>query len=364
MAIGGSTGRGLWSNRRNDLYSTNASSSSPSTNTGNRIGSGAIPVPTGRPGSTVGGTISNPTGQVRTTNVQNQDQNQTTEQNTDVARALVGNKTGLEDIVNVSNNQAVSDLVLNLINQQAVGLNENTTLNATDQAREQNIQAILDQIQGFNPQGIMNMAGAQVQGLNRQLMEDVLPQITGAVEASGTSNNALGGLLASDAAARTAEAGGRVMEEARANAMNEFINMVNAATAASSGGSARAGAANELVNASRGTVDQGVEAQTTTADEQSAIGENTTTDQTGSTNTNTNTNNMIATDTYDASVENANNQLANQQRLAELAFLQSTLSPFQNLSDMTNAFVPGRSGTFNENINNSGAAIRALMAML
>lgn len=254
--------------------------------------------------------------------------------------------------------QTVTDPVLQALEQAIAGLNQNATLQTTDQGRQQNIQAILNAIQNFDAEEIKQGAEGDVAQLNRELLEDVLPQVTGAVEAGGSSNNALAALLAQDAASRTSEAGARVREQARSNSANEFINMINAATGAAGGGSATTDALTGLINAAKGTVEQGgvtgVES-TTSQETGTAQGVET---ESGTTATRGQEN------ITDASVLDSINSSAGNNRLAALALLQSSLSPFQTLQDLTYRPGAGATGPGAAARRDSAASVQRLASLL
>jgi hypothetical protein len=307
--------------------------------------------------------LQNPTTQQRETTNQNQTQNQTTSSSMTQDTNTTGTSTEVMAEDQLRSLQSVSDPVLGLVDQAAAALPGNSTLNTTDLGREMTIAAIMDQIMGYDPTAIMQGAQANVQGLNRQLMEDVLPQITGAVEASGTSNNALGGLLASDAAARTAEAGGRVMEEARANSMQEFLNMIQQATGAAAGGSARAGAINDLVGAAKGTVDAGGVSNTGVSSGTQTMQESVAGTSEGTTDTTTNTNTNRSLDEYSAVDASTADNIGKVDPLAKMALAQSMLSPFQTMQDMFGQWSTG-SQSMNQARQQSSNSINALMTRL
>ncbi len=274
----------------------------------------------GRDGTTG---VSSPVTSESVTNTEQQQQQKKKGITTETAtRQATQDQIGARDL------QSVSDPILNLINQQAgvLGSGANSTLSATDAAREANIAAVLDRIAGFDQQAVLQGAEGNVQQLNRELLEDILPQITGAVEAGGGSNNALAALLAQDAASRTAEAGARVREQARSNSEAEFINMINAAQGAAAGGSAQADTIANLINAAKGTVDTGIESTSSVGNE--TLQGTTDVDETVDTATQ-GTTAVRSSDASDAAA------IANQNRMAQLALLQSALSPFQTLQDLT-----------------------------
>ena len=242
--------------------------------------------------------------------------------------------TGSSQDRQIRDTQSVTDPVLQAIDAAVRGNSNQETLVATDEARRKTMEAIMAAIQGFDADAIQQGARGDVDQLTRQLMEDVLPQVTGAVEASGSSNNALGALLAQDAASRTSEAQARVQEMARANAQQEFLGMIQQATGASGRGSAVADNLNALINAAKGTVDRGtiINNKTFTQNEdvisaqQEAMREGTA--QVGQENT-------FGDGTASGSLSGSASGDAD--RMAKLALLQSTLSPFQSLQELGGA---------------------------
>lgn len=79
-------------------------------------------------------------------------------------------------------------------------------MRAGQEARGGEIQDIRKQQAGFTKEAAFADAQSQTGRFARQLMEQLLPQITRAAEGSGTSGGAVAGLLAQDAATRVAEA--------------------------------------------------------------------------------------------------------------------------------------------------------------
>lgn len=260
-----------------------------------------------------------------------QSANRNTERTTQTSGRKRTKTTGQSREQQVRDTQSVSDAVLAAIDQGIAGNFNDPTLRATDEGRVANIQAIMDAIANFDQAEILAGAEGDVSALSRQLMEDVLPQVTGAVEASGSSNNALGALLAQDAASRTAEAQARVREEARANAANEFLGMIQAATGATGRGSATADNLNALINAAKGTVDRGTILTNRTFEEnQDIISEQRERMREGM--------QSVGSEQTIGSGSGAGGSVSggDSDMMAKLALLQSSLSPFQTLQDLTN----------------------------
>lgn len=75
------------------------------------------------------------------------------------------------------------------------------------------LRQLSQSFQSYSPEAATQLAQGNVAGLTRDLMERIMPQITGAQEAAGLSGDALTALLSQDAAARTAEAQQRAILE-------------------------------------------------------------------------------------------------------------------------------------------------------
>lgn len=235
------------------------------------------------------------------------------------------------------NKRNVSQDVLDLINKNARGFLTNNVLTSKDVAAAKAANAAHAALTNFNKDEIIQGASGNVADLKRQLMEQVLPQITGGIEASGTSNNALGGLLANDAAIRTAEAQARTMEQARSNAAQELVNLITGATQASQGGSAMQDAVANFINATKGTVEQGSNTRN--------LNELIANSQTDSTSGNE------VTNTYDAEVAAAMSAKEQEAKMAKYAMLQSLLPAGIT---MTDALSPFDSSKFRGNFSNMG----------
>lgn len=157
------------------------------------------------------------TGGGATSQVQTNSQTQTKEAAKSTSKEIFGSNKqsfGTEseqinvDMMDPATRQAYNQLITQL---QGGG---NSVLQQQQQAFLQTIQALQGNLEQFSPEAATAMAQGNVQGLTRQLMEQIMPQITGAQEAAGLSGDALTALLSQDAASRTAEAQQRAILEA------------------------------------------------------------------------------------------------------------------------------------------------------
>lgn len=148
---------------------------------------------------------------------QTQAQSQTQEATKATQNQTYGQNTqsfGTENTqVNIDNMDPATRQAYNQFITQLQG-GGNSAMQQQQQAFLQTIQALQNNMQQFSPEAATAMAQGNVQGLTRQLMEQIMPQITGAQEAAGLSGDALTALLSQDAAARTAEAQQRAILEA------------------------------------------------------------------------------------------------------------------------------------------------------
>ena len=148
---------------------------------------------------------------------QTQAQSQTQEATKATQNQTYGQNTqsfGTENTqVNIDNMDPATRQAYNQFITQLQG-GGNSAMQQQQQAFLQTIQALQGNLQNFSPEAATAMAQGNVQGLTRQLMEQIMPQITGAQEAAGLSGDALTALLSQDAAARTAEAQQRAILEA------------------------------------------------------------------------------------------------------------------------------------------------------
>jgi hypothetical protein len=92
--------------------------------------------------------------------------------------------------------------------QQASGVTPGGTSATAEQSaqRSSEIKTLSEGRAGFSKEAAFADASALAGKFQRQLLETLMPQITGAIESSGTSGGAVAGLLAQDAATRVAEA--------------------------------------------------------------------------------------------------------------------------------------------------------------
>jgi len=92
--------------------------------------------------------------------------------------------------------------------QRESGMTAGGTLASKESSaqRSSEIQRNREQQGKYSKEAAFADAAALSGKFSRQLLEQVMPQISKAIEASGTSGGAVGGLLAQDAAARVAEA--------------------------------------------------------------------------------------------------------------------------------------------------------------
>jgi hypothetical protein len=92
--------------------------------------------------------------------------------------------------------------------QQASGVTAGGTSATAGQSaqRSSEIKTLSEGRAGFSKEAAFADASALAGKFQRQLLETLMPQITGAIESSGTSGGAVAGLLAQDAATRVAEA--------------------------------------------------------------------------------------------------------------------------------------------------------------
>jgi len=81
-------------------------------------------------------------------------------------------------------------------------------------ARDQQVKDLQASRGQFSEEAARTQAQGDVQGLTRNLIENIIPQFTGAAEAGGASSNALTALLSQDAATRTGEAQSRELRKA------------------------------------------------------------------------------------------------------------------------------------------------------
>jgi len=246
--------------------------------------------------------------------------------NTTKTGSSVGAKAGEQQM------QTVTDPVINLLNAIAGNIQTNPVLAAIDQARQQNITSAQQALANFDANEIIAGAEGNVQALQRQLMEEVLPQIMGATEAGGTYGNAMSGILGNDAVARTSEAAARVMETARANAATQQQALLDRVNQAVQGGSAGVDAINNLISGARGVINSGTTAESAVENvsEQGQTTASETSNLTGTTNETGTINGINLTDL--AALLNAQSNLnANSNQLSpyDLAALQMSLkSPF------------------------------------
>jgi len=136
---------------------------------------------------------------------------------------------------------------------------------ATFANRNQEIAANRNQRSAYSKEAAFNDAGALSARFTRQLLEEMLPQITRATEASGTSGGAVRGLMAQDAAARVAEAQAALGLQAsvqygqvanQASGILELLTRSNNPTL---------DALMQAINLARGTVNQGFQMNSETS---------------------------------------------------------------------------------------------------
>lgn len=294
------------------------------------------------PNTYIGGS-SNISGIQTPTEWNNSSANKNTERTTNLTGTGNTNTTGAESTNQTRDLQSVTDPILRMMEQAIANAGNQQTLNATDETRRRTMEAIMAAIQGFDAGAIEQGARGDVDALTRQLLEDTLPQVTGAVEASGSSNNALGALLAQDAASRTGEAQARVQEQARANAQAEFMAMIQGATGAAQGGSAVADNLANLLNISKGMVDRGGVSENKIYNQNEKV---ISTQQEGMKEGVQSVGSETGYNAADAAAANMAGSLASDQNMmAKLALLQSSLSPFQTLQDLTAVTPSGGLGT-------------------
>ena len=113
---------------------------------------------------------------------------------------------------------------------------------------------------------------------SRQLLEQLMPQITQAVESSGTSGGAISGILAQDAAARVAEAQAALGLQASAQYGQIFNQLAAILEQLSTSADPTIQALLQALNISKGTIEQGVSSQTSTGTSESVGTSSKTTD--------------------------------------------------------------------------------------
>jgi len=138
-------------------------------------------------------------------------------------------------------------------------------LSAIDQAKLRGLQTNAEVDQQADPNAAAQRAEGRVQGLQRNLLEQVLPQIFGGAEQAGIAgNNALSMLLSQDAATRTSEASNRAMEEAYQAALGQRISNQGVLPDLLAGGSANTNALMDALGIAKGTIQTGVTENATT----------------------------------------------------------------------------------------------------
>lgn len=121
----------------------------------------------------------------------------------------------------------------------------------------------------YSKEAAFNDASALSNKFSRQLLEQVMPAITKATESSGTSGGAVRGILSQDAAARVAEAQASLGLNAAAQygQVSNQLATILASLSTSSANTPVLNALLNLMNISKGTVEQGV-TNTTSSGEQ------------------------------------------------------------------------------------------------
>lgn len=120
---------------------------------------------------------------------------------------------------------------------------------------------------GYSKEAAFQDASQLTNRFARQLLEQVMPNITRAVEGSGTSGGVVQGLLSQDAAARVAEAQAALGLEtaSKYGQISTGLEQILAQLVSSSANTPVLNALMQLLNISKGTIEQGISGGTQTS---------------------------------------------------------------------------------------------------